>query len=113
QPYGEPHVANKAARAGMNADAVLLRLPLESVQPAVALAAALDDMGLANPTTAPLNAGRLEDVFELEGKSLADFRVIPIAHVSEAVWLNSNVHNWIQNSAGDWNLDQLWTEGGR
>ncbi|HKT51909.1 MAG TPA: hypothetical protein VJV96_16530, partial [Candidatus Angelobacter sp.] len=113
QPYGEPHVANKAARPGMNADAVLLRLPLESVQPAVALAAALDDMGLADPTTAPLNAGRLEDVFELENKSLADFRVIPIAHVSEAVWLNSNVHNWIQNPAGDWNLDQLWTEGGR
>ena len=113
QPYGEPHVANKSARAGMNADAVLLRLPLESVQPAVALAAALDDMGLADPTTAPLNAGRLEDVFELEGKSLADFRVIPIAHVSEAVWLNNNVHNWVQGPAGDWNLDQLWIEGGR
>jgi ABC-type transport system substrate-binding protein len=113
QPYGEPHVANKSARAGMNADAVLLRLPLESVQPAVALAAALDDMGLADPTTAPLNAGRLEDVFELENKSLADFRVIPIAHVSEAVWLNNNVHNWLQGPAGDWNLDQLWTEGGR
>ena len=111
QPFGEPHVANKSARPGMNADAVLLRLPLESVQPAVALAAALDDMGLADPTTAPLNAGRLEDVFELEGKSLADFRVIPIAHVSEAVWLNNNVHNWIQNPAGDWSLDQLWTEG--
>ena len=111
QPFGEPHVANKSARPAMNADAVLLRLPLESVQPAVALAAALDDMGLADPTTAPLNAGRLEDVFELEGKSLADFRVIPIAHVSEAVWLNNNVHNWIQNPAGDWSLDQLWTEG--
>ncbi len=111
QPFGEPHVANKSARPGMNADAVLLRLPLESVQPAVALAAALDDMDLADPTTAPLNAGRLEDVFELEGKSLADFRVITIAHVSEAVWLNNNVHNWIQNPAGDWSLDQLWTEG--
>jgi ABC-type transport system substrate-binding protein len=113
QPYGEPHVANKSARPRMNADAVLLRLPLESVQPAVALAAALDDMGLADPTTAPLSAGRLEDVFELEGKSLADFRVIPVAHVSEAVWLNNNVHNWLQGPAGDWNLDQLWTEGGR
>ena len=113
QPYGEPHVANKSARPAMNADALLLRLPLESVQPAVALAAALDDMGLADPTAAPLNAGRLEDVFELENKTLADFRVIPIAHVSEAVWLNNNVHNWVQKPAGDWNLDQLWTEGGR
>jgi hypothetical protein len=97
----------------MNADAVLLRLPLESVQPAVALAAALDDMGMGDPTSAPLGAARLEDVFELESRTLKDFRVIPVAHVSEAVWLNNNVHNWIQGPTGAWELDQLWTEGGR
>lgn len=113
QPYGEAHVGNQSARAGMDADAVLLRLPLESLEPAVALAAALDDMGLANPTSAPLNATRLEDVFELEGKALQDFRVIPIAHVSQAVWLSNTVHNWLQAPTGAWNLDQLWTEGGR
>jgi hypothetical protein len=97
----------------MNADAVLLRVPLESVQPAVALAAALDDMGMGDPTSAPLTATRLEDVFELESRALADFRVIPVAHVSEAVWLNSNVHNWLEGPTGRWSLDQLWTEGGR
>jgi ABC-type transport system substrate-binding protein len=113
QPFGEPQVANKGARSTMNADAVLLRLPLESVQPAVALAAALDDMGLGDPTSAPLTASRLEDVFELESRTLADFRVIPVAHVSQAVWLNSNVHNWLEGPTGEWSLDQLWTEGGR
>jgi ABC-type transport system substrate-binding protein len=113
QPFGEPHVANKSARNGMNADAVLLRVPVESVQPAVALAAALDDMGMGDPTSAPLTATRLEDVFELESRALADFRVIPVAHVSEAVWLNSNVHNWLEGPTGRWSLDQLWTEGGR
>ncbi|HET9182227.1 MAG TPA: ABC transporter substrate-binding protein [Candidatus Angelobacter sp.] len=113
QPYGEPHVGNSSARAGMDADAVLVRLPLESLQPAVALAAALDDMGLADPASAPLNATRLEDVFELEGKALQDFRVIPIAHVPQAMWLNSTVHNWLESPNGAWSLDQLWTEGGR
>ncbi len=113
QPFGEPHVANKSARASLNADAVLLRLPLQSAQPAVALAAALDDMGLTDPTFTPLNADGLEDVFELEGKMLQGFRVVPIAHVSEAVWLNNTVHNWLQQPSGAWDLDQLWTEGGR
>ena len=113
QPFGEPHVANKSARNAMNADAVLLRLPLESVQPAVALAAALDDMGLGDSTSAPLSAARLEDVFELESRTLQDFRVIPVAHVSEAVWLNNNIHNWLEGPTGSWSLDQLWTEGGR
>src|SRR6185312_2202208 len=113
QPFGEAHIANKSARAALNADAVLLRLPLQSLQPAVALAAALDDLGLSDPTAAPLNAGRLEDVFELEGRTLADFRVIPVAHVSQAVWLNSTVHNWLQAPTGEWKLDQVWSEGGK
>ena len=113
QPYGEPHVGNKSARAGMDADAVLLRLPLQSLQPAVALAAALDDTGLADPASAPLNATRPEDVFELEGMALQGFRVIPIAHVSQAVWLNNTVHNWLEAPNGAWNLDQLWTDGGK
>lgn len=112
QPYGEAHLG-KAARAGLNADAVLLRLPLQSLEPAVALAAALDDMGLGDPTSAPLTAGRIEDVFELEGRTLENFRVIPVAHVAQPVWLNSNVHNWLDSPVGGWDLDQLWTEGGR
>jgi ABC-type transport system substrate-binding protein len=113
QPYAESHVGSKGARTGLNADAVLLRLQLESTEPAVALAAAIDDLGLGDPTLAPLNAGRIEDVFELEGKTLQNFRVIPVAHMSQAVWLNNNVHNWVESPTGTWELDQLWTEGGR
>jgi ABC-type transport system substrate-binding protein len=113
QPYGELHVGSKGARAGLNADAVLLRLPLESTEPAVALAAAIDDLGLGAPTLAPLNGGRVEDVFESEAKSLENFRVVPVAHMSQAVWLNNYLHNWIESPTGTWELEQLWTEGGR
>jgi ABC-type transport system substrate-binding protein len=113
QPYGESHVGSKGPRSSINADAVLLRLPLHSTEPAVALAAAIDDLGLGDPTLAPLNAGRIEDVFELEGRTLQNFRVIPVAHMSQAVWLNNNLHNWVESPTGTWELNQLWTEGGR
>ena len=42
---------------------------------------------------------------------LENFRLIPVVHVSQAVWLNSNVHNWQQLPNGEWKLEQLWVEG--
>lgn len=113
QPYGETHVAGKAARAGLNADAVLLRVPLQSLEPSVALAAAVEDMGFPEYAPAALSSPRLEDLFEIEGKAMQNFRIIPIAHVSQVLWLNGNVHNWVQDPAGGWGLDQLWIGGNR
>jgi len=36
-----------------------------------------------------------------------------VAHVSQALWLNSAAHNWQQRVNGEWDLDQLWVEGAR
>jgi len=118
QPYAESHVNSRSARASMNADAVLLRVPLQSVEPSVALAARMDDLGIfaENPPAAAaavLGAARPEDLLEAERKLLADHRVIPVAHLPQALWLNSNVHNWQQFVTGAWQLDQLWLEGAR
>src|SRR4029077_19489679 len=44
-PYAEAHVNSKAARSQINADAVLLRIPLQSVEPSIALTALTDDLG--------------------------------------------------------------------
>ena len=52
QPYGESHLYSKAARGSMNADAVLLRVPLQSLDPSVALAARMDDLGIAQESAA-------------------------------------------------------------
>ena len=46
-------------------------------------------------------------------KLLESHRVIPVAHLSQALWLNNNVHNWQQLVNGAWQLDQLWIEGAR
>ena len=114
QPYGESHINSKAARASINADAVLLRVPLQSVDPASALAARIDDLGLfPESSSAILGAPRPEDLFEIERKLLESNRVLPVAHVPQALWLNSNAHNWQQLANGPWQLDQLWIEGAR
>ena len=114
QPYAESHLFSKAARASMNADAVLLRVPLQSLDPSVALAARTDDLGLPQETTpAILGATRPEDLLELERKLLESNRVLPIAHIPQVLWLNNSAHNWQQELNGGWNLDQLWMEGAR
>jgi peptide/nickel transport system substrate-binding protein len=110
RPYGENRVNTKSARAGSNADAVLLRLPLPSLEPSVALATVAGDLGFTENTAAMLSASRPEDLFELERKTLENFRVIPVARLSLAVWLNSNLHNWQQLPTGEWDLDEIWTE---
>ncbi|HET9837655.1 MAG TPA: ABC transporter substrate-binding protein [Candidatus Angelobacter sp.] len=114
QPYAESHINSKGARSSMNADAVLLRIPLPSLDPSVGLASLSDGLGLF-PESVPaiLAAGRPEDLLDAERKLLADHRVVPVAHLPQAIWLNSNVHNWQQQMTGAWQLDQLWVEGAR
>ena len=114
QPYAETHINSLRARASLNADAVLLRLPLASLEPSVALAAAANDLGLSGDIAgAALRATRPEDLYDVESKALQNFRLIPIAHVSQALWLNQGVHNWRQLATGAWDLDQVWVEGAK
>jgi ABC-type transport system substrate-binding protein len=113
QPYGESHVTGLPARGAGNADAVLLRIPLPSLEPSVALSSTLEDLALNDSPSSPLNASRAEDLFEIERKTLQNFRVVPVAHLSQAVWLSNSAHNWQQQPNGAWSLDQLWMEGSR
>ncbi|MCU1256184.1 MAG: hypothetical protein JWM83_2483 [Candidatus Angelobacter sp.] len=114
QPYAESHIYSKAARASMNADAVLLRVPLRSLDPSVNLAARTEDLGISQENTpAILGATRPEDLLEIERKLLESNRVLPVAHVPQVLWLNNTAHNWQQELNGAWNLDQLWIEGAR
>jgi ABC-type transport system substrate-binding protein len=114
QPYAESHIYSRASRTSINADAVLLRVPLQSLEPSVALVARADDLGIyleSNP--AILGATRPEDLLEIERKLLESNRVLPVAHVPQVLWLNNMAHNWQQVLNGEWNLDQLWVEGAR
>jgi hypothetical protein len=98
----------------MNADAVLLRIPLRSLDSSVNLAARTEDLGVSQENTpAILGATRPEDLLEIERKLLESNRVLPVAHVPQVLWLNNIAHNWQQELNGGWNLNQLWIEGAR
>ena len=112
QPFGDTHVNTKSGRKSSTADAVLLKLPLRSLDPSAALTGLADDLDLSpDLISAILSAGRPDDLFAAERKTLEGSRVIPVAHVSQALWLSSAVHNWQQLANGDWKLDQVWVEG--
>ena len=71
-----------------------------------------DDLALPGETvSAILRSGRPDELAEEERKALAGYRAVPVVHLSQVVWTNNNVHNWLQLPNGDWNLDQLWIEG--
>lgn len=112
QPVADAHTSTPSERKTLNADAVLLRLPLQSLDATAALAGLEKGLELSPEIhTAILSANRSEDLLEAERKATEDHRIIPIVHVSQALWLNSNVHNWQILPNGAWKLDQLWVEG--
>jgi ABC-type transport system substrate-binding protein len=112
QPLGDLRVNSKSGRAALNADAVLLRLPLRSLDPTAALASMADDLALPpEAISAILRSAHPEELAEEERKALAGNRIIPVVHLAQVVWTNNNVHNWRQLPNGGWALDQLWVEG--
>jgi ABC-type transport system substrate-binding protein len=110
----EAHVNTKAGQASLSVDAILLRLPLPSLETSVALATLAASLGLdADSGSAILGSGRPEELYEIEHKMLENFRAIPVARLPQAVWLSGTTHSWQQMPAGAWDLDQLWVEGAR
>jgi hypothetical protein len=84
------------------------------LEPSVALAAVAGDLGLDGETASlALSAARPEDLLQAERKALEGFRVVPVAHADQALWLNASAHNWQQLPNGSWDLEQLWMEGVR
>ncbi len=114
QLFGDPHTNTPSERKTLSADAVLLRLPLQYLDATAALSGLAAELELSPEiSTAVLGANRPEDLLEVEHKALEDHRIIPVVHVSQALWLNSNVHNWQNLPNGFWKLDQLWIEGAK
>ncbi|HXB20013.1 MAG TPA: ABC transporter substrate-binding protein [Candidatus Solibacter sp.] len=114
QLFGDARTNTVSGRKTLSADAVLLRLPLESLDPTAALAGLAESLELSPETSVTiLGANRPEDLLEVERKALEDHRIIPVVHLPQVLWLNNNVHNWQQLPNGGWKLDQLWVEGTR
>lgn len=87
----------------------LVRLPLGSASSQAALAAVAEDL---NPGQVPkvLAAQSAEELFKAEQQLLSDYRLIPIAHVSQSYVLSNRVHDLVISQEGVLPLDDVWVE---
>lgn len=104
QPYGEV----LAARAP-NADLKLVRIRIDSPDPALALARVGEI--LAVPSLQKVANGQsIDNLYLAEREALKDYTVIPIAHLPESFSLVPNLHDWSISPWGSLRLEDLWIE---
>ncbi len=96
-----------AASAG-NADVRLLRIPLYSPQPQLALDMVAAAAGLPVPQfqgTSP------EELYGAEKEMLQSGRIIPLAHVPRITAIAPNLNGWRSDLFGAWQLADVWLRG--
>lgn len=98
----------EANNRNSNADITLLRIKIESPDPAAALA------GLAGALRLPAlqkaqTITSAEALYGIENDALKDYFVIPIAHVPQTLTA-VGVHDWKMNRWGEVNWGDVWTE---
>ena len=99
---------NFAVRGAEHADAALLRIPLGSIDPAVALTHIAARLPVTTPDQKLLRTP--EQLLRAERALLADYSVIPIAHVPEIYGVSTRIHNWSVPGAGGWEFSGTWLE---
>ena len=92
-----------------NADATVVRLRIESPNPATALAG-LGSLLPISSLQKPQAATSLEALYSIESETLKDFSVIPIAHIPEKFAGGSRVHDWRISGWGELNWGYMWME---
>jgi ABC-type transport system substrate-binding protein len=92
-------------KPGSTADARLVRLPLASLAPNVALKRLAAGLGLSQPKFANQSA---ESLYWTEKALLQSQRVIPLLHLRFAFGRNATVKNWTLQRDGSWRLDAVW-----
>jgi peptide/nickel transport system substrate-binding protein len=109
-----PIAGGKANRRGV--DAMIMRLPLSSPDPALALEDYLQALApiadLDSSLTAPLSdPASLDELYSRERGVIDTYEVIPLAHVPEVVGLSARVRDWMPTRSGVWSLGDVWLDG--
>ena len=97
-------------------DARLVRLPLSSPAPGVALQNSSQSLAafadLDPSLTAPLaNPDDLDSLYSRERALLDTFEIIPLVHLPQVVGLSSRVRDWMPLRSGEWRLADVWLDG--
>jgi hypothetical protein len=95
--------------AAASADVRLVRIPLDSADPWIALS------DVANLAGLPLGKkqGGVEDLYASEVALLATQRVIPLFHLPVSYASTSSLKNWSLRSDGSWTLADAWLGNAR
>jgi peptide/nickel transport system substrate-binding protein len=91
------------------ADLHVLRIPLTSADPELALNGVSTLIGVAPPK------GRndsVEDLYAIEQSILATHRLIPLFHLPVSYLSAPNLRDWTLRPDGTWNLENAWLENG-
>jgi len=92
------------------ADLRLVRIPLASADPWIALPDVTALVGL--PATKNKN-GSVEDLYAAEQSLLATQRLIPLFHVPASYAASASLKNWTLRSDGTWSLADAWLGSGK
>ena len=93
-----------------NADVRLLRIPLASAQPQLALDAVAEAAGLPLPRFQGISP---EELYAREKEMLQSGRIIPLAHVPQALVIGPGVQDWRSDVLGGYRLSDVWLSGSK
>ena len=92
--------------AGYGADLRLVRIPLASLDPWIALAGVATLAGLAHREA----RGGEGDLYAAEVALLATLRVIPLFHLPASYAAAAGLKNWALRPDGSWTVADAWWE---
>jgi ABC-type transport system substrate-binding protein len=87
------------------ADVKLVRVPLASADPWVALESLAGHFGMPLPKA---SGSYMEDLYAEEHELLAHQRVIPLFHLPGVWAVSSALKDWQPAADGSWHLDEVW-----
>ena len=88
-----------------SADVRIVRAPLMSLDPQIALGELAATLGLPPPKFA---SNSVDDLYSAESKLLQTQRVIPLLHLRTAYGVSNTVKNWKTGRDGSWRLADVW-----
>src|SRR5581483_2601445 len=86
-------------------DLRLVRVPIVSANPHVAMTRLAETLGLPQPKFA---SDSTDDLYAAESSLLQSRRVIPLLHLRTASEVRPNIRDWAQTQDGSWHLEDVW-----
>jgi hypothetical protein len=87
------------------ADLRLVRVPIVSLDPHVAIMCLAEMLRLSQPK---FPNDSIDDLYATESSLLQSRQIIPLLHLRTAFELRPNVHAWAQTHDGSWRLQDVW-----